>query len=128
VSAENVEAARRMRETLLEDGPDAAVEFFHPQVTFDVAVGRFEGHEGMSAWFREITKYLVDYEIAGAEFIDVDGSVVVNNVMRAKGGHTALATQDQIYLLRFRDGKIIGVTRHASKGEALAAAGVEGAA
>jgi hypothetical protein len=29
-------------------------------------------------------------------------SVVLNNIMRARGGHTPPATQDQIYLLRFK--------------------------
>jgi hypothetical protein len=91
-------------------------------VTFEVAVGTFEGREGMSTWFRTITKYLVDYEIVDAEYIDAGDGVVVNNVMRARGGRTSLATQDQFYLLLFRDGRVIRVSRHASGAEALARA------
>ena len=120
MTGDNVDVARALREALLRGGPDAAVEFFHPDVTFDVAVGHFEGLEGMSSWFREITKYLIDYEIVDAEFIPAGDCVVVNNVMRARGGHSDLATQDQIYLLRFRDEMVAEVTRHATKDEALA--------
>jgi hypothetical protein len=110
-----------MREALIRGGPEAAADFFHPDVRFDVAVGQFEGRDGMEDWFRTILRYLVDYEIVDAEFTDAgDDAVVVNNVMRARGGHTALATQDQIYLLRFADGKVIEVTRHGTKEEALA--------
>ena len=111
-----------MREVLLQGGPQAAAEFFHPNVTFDVAVGHFEGLEGMSSWFREITKYLVDYEVVDAEFIPAGDSVIVNNVMRARGGHSPLTTQDQIYLLQFDQGKVIRVTRHATKADAQALA------
>jgi SnoaL-like domain len=122
MSGENVETARAIREALLRGGPEAAAEFFHPDVTFDVAVGHFEGLEGMSTWFQTILKYLVDYEIVDAEFIGAGDAVMINNVMRARGGHTPLATQDQIYLMWFRDGKVTEVTRHATKGEALARA------
>jgi hypothetical protein len=98
VSAEKVEIARSIREALLTGGPEAAEEFFHPDVTFEVAVGQFEGIEGMSTWFQEIAKYLIDYEIVDAHYIDIGDAVVVNNMMRARGGRTSLATQDQIYL------------------------------
>jgi SnoaL-like domain len=66
VSAEKVEIARAMRDALVTGGPDAAEDFFHPDVTFEVAVGQFEGIEGMSTWFQEIAKYLIDYEIVEA--------------------------------------------------------------
>jgi SnoaL-like domain len=122
VSAENLEIARAIREALLTGGPEAAADFFHPDVTFEVAVGHFEGIEGMSTWFRTIAKYLIDYEIVDAEYIEVRNGVIVNNMMRARGGHTALATQDQIYLLLFRDGKVIRVSRHADIAEARASA------
>jgi hypothetical protein len=111
-----------MRDALLTGGPEAAAEFFHPEVMFEVAVGRFEGIEGMSTWLRTIANYLTDYEIVNAEYIDAGDGVVVNNVMRARGGRTPLATQDQIYLLLFRDGKVIRVSRHATADEALASA------
>jgi ketosteroid isomerase-like protein len=119
MSGENIDVARSMREALIRGGPDAAVEFFHPDVTFDVAVGRFEGIEGMSLWFETIIKYLIDYEVVDAEFIAAGDCVVVNNIMRARGGHTPLATQDQIYLLRFKDGLVIDVSRHATKDAAV---------
>jgi ketosteroid isomerase-like protein len=119
VSRQNVESARALREALIRGGPDAATGFFHPDVIFDVAVGQFQGLQGMSAWFQTIAKYLIDYEIVDAEYIDAGDGVVVNNIMRARGGHSSLATQDQIYLLRFRDGKVIEVTRHATKEDAL---------
>ena len=119
----NVEIARALRDALLASGPEAAAGFFHPEVTLDVAVGHFKGRDGMSSWFREISKYLIDYEIVDAEFIEAGDDVVVNNVMRARGGRTSLATQDQIYLLSFRDGQVIRVSRYASKEDALAAAG-----
>jgi ketosteroid isomerase-like protein len=119
VPGENVDVARSIREALLQGGPEGASEFFHSDVVFDVAVGHFEGLEGMSTWFNEITKYFVDYEVVDAEYIAAGDSVVVNNVMRARGGHSPLATQDQIYLLRFRDGKVTEVSRHATKSEAL---------
>ena len=120
MSTENIEVARGLREALLQGGPDAAAEYFHPEVTFDVAVGHFEGLEGMSVWFQTITQYLVDYEIVDAEYIEAGDAVVVNNIIAARGGHTQLATQDQIYLMRFKDGRAIEVTRHATKAAALA--------
>jgi SnoaL-like domain len=122
VSRENADVARQLREALLRGGPEAAVDFFNPAVTFDVAVGHFEGLDGMSSWFREITKYLIDYEVVDAEFIPAGDCVVVNNVMRARGAHTDLGIQDQIYLLRFDQGKVVAVSRHATKEEALAMA------
>ena len=120
MSRENIETARAMRDALIEGGPKAAIVYFQPDVTFDVAVGQFKGIEGMEVWFRTITKYLIDYEIVDAEYVDAGDAVVVNNMMRARGGHGKLATQDQIYLLRFRDGKVGAVTRHATKEDALA--------
>jgi SnoaL-like protein len=126
MSRENVEIARAIRESLLTGGPEAAARFFHPDVTFDVAVGHYEGIEGMTRWFETIVEYLIDYEIVDAEFIDAGDGVVVNNVMKARGGHTALATQDQIYLMLFEDGRVISVSRYPSKAEALAAANGSG--
>jgi hypothetical protein len=122
VSAEKLEIARAIRESLLTGGPEAAADYFHPDVTFEVAVGHFEGIEGMTTWFRTIAKYLIDYEVVDAEYIEVGDGVVVNNVMKARGGHTPLATQDQIYLLLFKEGKVIRVSRHRTKEEAVAAA------
>jgi SnoaL-like domain len=123
VSAEKVETARAIRDALLSGGPEAAEEFFHPDVTFEVAVGQFEGIEGMSTWFRMIAGYLIDYEIVDTHYIDAGEAVVVNNVMRARGGRTSLATQDQIYLLVFQGSKVIRVSRHATADEAVALAG-----
>ena len=123
---EKVEIARAIRDALLTGGPDAAAEFFHPGVTFEVAVGHFEGIDGMSTWFQTIAKYLIDYEIVETKYMDAGNGVIVNNVMRARGAHTQLATQDQIYLLHFQDGKVIRVSRHADEAEALARAAAEG--
>jgi hypothetical protein len=122
VSAENLEIARAIRESLLTGGPEAAADYFHPDVTFEVAVGHFEGIEGMSTWFRMIANYLIDYEIVDAEYTEVGNGVIVNNMMRARGGHTPLATQDQFYLLLFKDGKVIRVSRHADAEEARVSA------
>jgi SnoaL-like domain len=122
MSAENLEVARQLREALIAGGPEAAAPYFDPEVTFDVAVGQYAGLDGMTEWFGTIIKYLVDYEIAEPEFIDAGDAVVVNNRIKARGGHTKLAIQDQYFLLRFREGRVIRVTRHASEAEALAMA------
>jgi hypothetical protein len=119
MSRERVETAQAIRDALLAGGPEAAADFFHPEVTFEVAVGHFEGVDGMSKWFQMISKYLIDYEIVDTEYTDAGDGVVVNNIMRARGGHTPLATQDQFYLLLFQGKKVIRVSRHASKAEAL---------
>jgi ketosteroid isomerase-like protein len=111
-----------MRDALLVGGPEAAERFFHPDVTFEVAVGHFKGIDGMSAWFQTAAKYLIDYEIVETRYIDAGDGVIVNNVMRARGGHTKLATQDQIYLLRFEGDRVIRVSRHADEAEARAMA------
>ncbi len=126
MSAENVEIARAIREALLTGGPEAAEEFFHPDVTFEVAVGHFEGIAGMSTWFQTIAKYLIDYEIVETRYLDAGDGVIINNVMRARGAHTELATQDQIYLMLFKDGRVIRVSRHADEAEALATAEASG--
>jgi ketosteroid isomerase-like protein len=126
VSKQNVEVARRLRDSLLAGDAESAAALVHPEAELRLMLGRFRGEEGMDAWYRDATAYLVDYEPGEVEFIDGGDAVVVAMELKPRGAHTALASQELIYLLRFREGKVTSVSSHATRAEALEAAGAPG--
>jgi ketosteroid isomerase-like protein len=130
VSQENVEIARRW--TQLANSADVAgvLRLMAPDIQCFPAEDQPEssrGFRGREAFARYIEPWLEafdDYRIEVSEYIDLGEYVVIVARINARGRESGAETSDdEVWLMRFRDGKAIEYRECRTKEKALEAAG-----
>ena len=132
MSRENVEVVRRAYEAFNRVGLDALLEYFHPELEYDVtaAIGPFAGmYYGRAAVRSFLAGYLESWEYVRMEpedFIEVGENHVVVPLrlhMRGKGSGVEVSAET-LNAWTMRDGKAARMAVYNDKDEALEAVGL----
>lgn len=131
MNREDIDAFGRRLMTAMTERDFATIEeLLHPEVHFRSLLtgmdGEFFGHDGVRAYFAELTG---SFEDAGWEFHDVvaaEGDVaVVQARFRARGRGSGIEFDRLLpQVWRFRDGRGVGNEVHTRLDEALIASGI----
>jgi ketosteroid isomerase-like protein len=130
MSQENVEIARRWME--LNNLRDVAgvLRLMAPDIECYPAEDQpdsssFVGREAFAEYVQQWLDVFDEYEIEPSEFIDAGEYVVVVGRIRGRAqGRRIEVSDDETWLLRFRDGKAIEYRECRTKQKALEAAGL----
>jgi ketosteroid isomerase-like protein len=129
MSRENVEIVRKAYDAFNESGVDALLEYFHPDLEYDVTAGDgpFAGmYHGHAAVRNFLTDYLDSWEYARMEAADVaevgEDHVLVLLRMSLRGKGSGVEVSAETFnTWTMRDGKAARVAIHNERAEALEA-------
>ena len=130
MSQENVEIARRWMELNNSRDLDGVLELMASGIECFPAKDQpdsrsFRGPEAFARYVRAWLDVFDEYEIEPREFIDAGEYVVVVGHIRGRAQVTGIEVSDEeAWLLRFRDGKAIEYRECRTKQKALKAAGL----
>jgi uncharacterized protein len=131
MSQENVEIVKEFTRRFERGDRDSWRQYFDPDVVWDASAtdmpfaGVYDGHQGVEQFFRDWLPTWRDLEVATREYIDAGDSVVV--VFRQTGtgrGSGVRIAQDFFGVYDLKDAKVVRFRQHASREEALEAAGL----
>ena len=128
MSRENVEIVRRFFEAR---GREAELALLDPEIEWHVRpdlpdADVYKGHDGWSRLVDTFDEALDDRWYSLREVFDVDDQVVVVLRWGGRGKTSGLAIEerDEAWILTLRNGLVIRVDEHASRADALEAAGL----
>jgi ketosteroid isomerase-like protein len=129
MSRENVEVVRRCFDAYQAGDIAASVTTLDPEVEFDMTYrpdGRvFNGYEGVAEGMRTWTGAFESWTFAIEEIVDAGDQVVVVTRERGRGKRSGIEIQQVVFhVARLRNAKIVHLTQHLDRGEALKAAGL----
>jgi ketosteroid isomerase-like protein len=130
MSQENVEIARRWMELNNSRDVEAVLDLMAPDIECFPAEDQpdspsFRGPEAFAKYVGAWLEVFDEYEIEPREFIDAGDYVVVVGHIRGRAQGTGIeVSDDEAWLLRFRDGKAIEYRECRTKQKALEAAGL----
>jgi len=133
MSEENVERVRRGLALFNEGQFDAVLsDLFHPDIEMTpgigtLGVGTICGREAVRRfWVEELPQALDEFQIEPLVFQDFGEVVLVENRYRARGPGSGMEiAQDFVTAYWFREGFVQRIRDHASREEALEAAGLQ---
>ena len=125
---ENADLVRRLIDAFGRGDTDASLALLHPDVEWRVNLPDGEvwrGHEGVLGFFRSWVGTWDDYAYEQTELIDAGEAVVSVFRERGRGKGSGLEIDTEFAgVFVVRDGLVVSWTRHPSRAEALAAAGL----
>lgn len=136
MSRENVEVLREAYELLnnqfdaLKGGDlDPLLAFFDPDAVIELVdvpdPERYEGHEGVSKWFRDTFGVWESLHMDAEEFIEISDWTVVHLRSRVRGEASGVELEIPFTAThRFRNGKIVHDRVYLDRAEALKVAGL----
>ena len=128
MSQENVEIARRWMALNNERDVDGVLRLMSPDIECYPAEEQpdsrsFRGTEAFAKYVRSWLDVFDEYEIEASEYIDLGEYVVIVGRVRAHAKATDIeVADDEVWLLRFRDGKATEYRECRTKAAALEAA------
>ena len=125
------QVVRNALDALAERGVDGMLEFVHEDFEmytppeFAAEPDTYRGPEGIRRWFDSFYEVMDRVGLDVFDLADVGGSRVVGTIrITARGGTTGIeAAQEAPVLCTVADGKLLGMSFHTTREEALAAAG-----
>jgi ketosteroid isomerase-like protein len=134
MSQENVEIVRRGYVAFNRGGPEAIMDFLHPEIEWHTPkedVERkepYRGHEGVARFWREYTTEFTDVRIEPEEILDGGDCVVVLSLNRARGKLSGLPVEirDAHLWTHNSDGKATSLRMYLDRQQALEEAGLVG--
>ena len=129
MSQENVEIVKRAV-AAFEQGLDAALPFYDPEVTWEEAEDEpdgetYQGHDGLRALLRKWLVPFDDLRVEPEEFIEAGEAVVMPYRFRGRERSSGRdITGPETWVFWLRDGRIREVREYRHKGEALEALGL----
>jgi ketosteroid isomerase-like protein len=130
MSQENVEVARRLNAAV--NGGDAAslaelldddVAWWDREDDLDATVHR--GRDGFSKALTELADDIADLHVEATEYIDAGDHVVAPVRVTGRGQISGASfEEDEVHVLKLRDGKVIEMREYRSRSEALKAVGL----
>jgi ketosteroid isomerase-like protein len=132
VTSSNLEIVERGFEAFNAEGVDGILPFIHPE--FEATTPpelaaepqTYRGEDGIRRWFTSFEEVMDEIRWDARDFREVDGRVVVEFTLRARGKTTGLGFgQDAVMVWELRDGKAIRLSLYPTLEEALAADGGE---
>jgi ketosteroid isomerase-like protein len=133
VAASNLETVREAYETLSEGGYEALLPLIDDE--FEVTTppelssepDTYRGPEGIRRYFESFYEAMDRIEFEPTTFQEVDGRVVVEFVLHARGRTTGIETEQRgVQVWEVRDGKAVKLEVYVSLDEALEAARLGG--
>jgi ketosteroid isomerase-like protein len=134
MSQENVDLIRRM----LDEGhnnPPALFDILDDEVVWevgflkipDVGASQYHGPAGVSEFFRHWVGPFDEWGYEATDVIDAGDSVLVRINQWGRGKHSGATVASHFWeVLTVRDGKVVHVTHHFDKAEALEAVRLSG--
>ena len=131
MASSNVEIIERGFAAFNEGGVDGILPYIHPD--FEATTppelasepDTYRGHEGVRRWFDSFDEVMDEIRWDARGFREVDGRVLVEFTLRARGKTTGLDFgQDAVMVWELRNGRAIRVSLYPTLDEALTA--VEG--
>jgi ketosteroid isomerase-like protein len=128
VVSSNLEIVERGFEAFNEGGIDGILPFLHPE--FEATTPpelatepqTYRGHDGIRRWFDSFDEVMDEIRWNARDFHEVDGRVVVEFTLRARGKTTGLDFgQDAVMVWELRDGQAIRLSLYPTLDQALAA-------
>ena len=131
MTLENVELVHRAFEAYQREDIDAFVAFHHPDCEFLPRIGRVEGrpyrgHEGVRAYWRDMTDAFERWQPVAAEVRDHEDAVIVRTSVSGRGRDSRVSFVDEEYwqAAKMRDGLIVWWATYPTEAEALEAIGL----
>jgi len=128
VASSNLEIVERGFEAFNENGVEGILPYIHPEFEAttppDLASepDTYRGHDGIRRWFSSFDEVMDEIRWDAHRFQEVDGRVLVEFTLRARGKTTGLDFgQDAVMVWELRDGQAIRVSLYATVDEALSA-------
>jgi ketosteroid isomerase-like protein len=128
VASSNLEIIERGFAAFNEGGVDGILPYIHPD--FEATTppelasepDTYRGHEEVRRWFDSFDEVMDEIRWDARGFREVDGRVLVEFTLRARGKTTGLDFgQDAVMVWELRDGQAIRVSLYPTLEEALAA-------
>ena len=131
MSRENVEIVRRLYERLAEDGLEATLDLFHPDVVWEdldllPGAGTYRGHAGLREAFARFYDAWGDLAFDAEQLIDAgDAVVVVGHRWHGTGKASGTPIDTLVWnVLWLREGKLVRRQAFQTRDAALEAAGL----
>jgi ketosteroid isomerase-like protein len=130
ISQENVEIVRRGHEAFERGDMTAMLVLIDPELVSYVAAplpdpGEYHGPDGMLQMFANWTEGFDDYVQRAEDYIDAGDHVIARVHQRGTGSHSGAPVERDFWFFHtVREGKLVRIGVHATKQEALEAAGV----
>jgi ketosteroid isomerase-like protein len=131
MSEENVEIVRRAFETFAQEGPEAMVDFWDPEIELWMpsglvqAGGTYRGHRAVLDWMKEWAEAWEEIDYTPEEFTEAGDNVLVSVLYNARGKESGVRTEARFwYLLTLRNGKTVRWELYPERAQALEAAGL----
>ena len=130
MSQENVELNRQFVEAFNRRELDAWLAYLDPEITWyamthEPEPGPFQGHEGVSKMAARWLDLLSDLRIEAKEHIDAGEYLVVPvRICGHAPDSDAEVVGEEVFLNKYRDGKIVEVREYRTREEALEAVGI----
>lgn len=130
MSDENVAIVRGMFERFAAGDYEAAMEVVHPEVVWedpDLIPGRgtHRGREGVARWFSRWLGAWETFTVEPLELINAGDEVVAVERMRGRGLKSGIEVDQEVFATYLiQDGQVARRSNHASRSEALDAAGL----
>jgi ketosteroid isomerase-like protein len=130
MSEENVEIVRQIVTLNNDRDIEGVLELMDPDVECFPAEDQpeskgFQGREAFAAYAKEWLETFVEYAIEPIEFLDLDDSVILVGRVVGRGRKSqAVVSDEEAWLYRFREGKIVQYRECGTKAQALEAAGM----
>jgi ketosteroid isomerase-like protein len=128
VASSNLQIVQRGFEAFNEDGIDGILPFLHPdfEATTPPELATepqtYRGHEGIRRWFDSFDEVMEEIRWDAGDFHEVDGRVVVEFTLRARGKTTGLDFgQDAVMVWELRNGKAVRLSLYPTLDQAQAA-------
>ncbi|HKH42789.1 MAG TPA: nuclear transport factor 2 family protein [Solirubrobacterales bacterium] len=128
MASSNLEIVERGFEAFNENGVEGILPYIHPEFEAttppDLASepDTYRGHDGIRRWFSSFDEVMDEIRWDAHRFQEVDGRVLVEFTLRARGKTTGLDFgQDAVMVWELRDGQAIRVSLYATVDEALSA-------
>src|SRR5687768_8405673 len=134
MSQENVELVRRIHDAAARGDSRTVLALYDPPVEVDTARSplprfirgdTFRGHDGLTPFFRERAEAWEKIQDDLEELIDAGDEVISVVTVRGRGRLSGVEVETRMAAVwTIRDGKVGRVVWHATRGEALEAAGL----
>jgi ketosteroid isomerase-like protein len=128
VASSNLEIVERGFEAFNRQGVDGILPLIHPD--FEATTppelasepDTYRGHEGVRRWFDSFDEVMDEIRWDARAFREVDGRVLVEFTLRARGKTTGLDFgQDAVMVWELRDGQAIRLSLYPTLDRALSA-------
>jgi ketosteroid isomerase-like protein len=131
MSQENLEIARRLNEAVNRGDLPAVLELLDPAFEWwdradDPGATVHRGHAGYSKFIAELDANVVEMQVELKELVDVgDGYVIADVRVHGRGrASNAPFDENEVHVLRLRDGKATELREYRNRAEALEAVGL----